>query len=195
MAQQKSQDAFIPLIEQLTNRAVYVMKRLTDISEKVLESRKKKWVEDLHSEANGPVGGSSLFTHSVEDIDRYPYFTYHVKELFFKFIDATAKISKEKCMDEFYSTRTIYWDLTSEYVFENRLVIDSWRSHQRPLSSSSSSSSISRYADRSLPLERNDQEDTKSAVVNLATDLFNELRDRITKNVLLKFYNFFLVPM
>jgi hypothetical protein len=52
-----------------------------------------------------------------------------------------------------------------------------------------------RYVDRNLPLERNDQEDTKTAVVNLATDIFNELRDRITKNVLLKFYNFFLVPM
>jgi len=68
-------------------------------------------------------------------------------------------------MDEFYSTRTIYWDLTSE------------------------------YADRSMPLERNDLEDTKAAVVHLSTELFNELRDRITKNVLLKFYNFFLVPM
>jgi len=68
-------------------------------------------------------------------------------------------------MDEFYSTRTIYWELTSE------------------------------YADRNLPLERNDQDDTKTAVVKLATDIFNQLRDRITQNVLLKFYNFFLVPM
>jgi hypothetical protein len=151
LAQQKSQDAFVPLIEQLTNRAVYIFKRLTDIAEKVLESRKKKWLEDLS-------GG-------VEDIDRYPYFTYHVKDLYYKFVDMSSKLCKEKCMDEFYSTRTIYWDLTSEYV------------------------------DRNLPLERTDQEDTKTAVVNLSTDIFNELRDRITKNVLLKFYNFFLVPV
>jgi len=151
LAQQKSQEAFVPLIEQMTNRAVYIMKRLTEISEKVLESRKKKWMEDLNA--------------SVDDIDRYPYFTYHVKDLFYKFVDVTAKTCKEKCMDEFYSTRTIYWELTSE------------------------------YADRNLPLERNDQDDTKTAVVKLATDIFNLLRDRITSNVLLKFYNFFLVPM
>jgi hypothetical protein len=42
------------------------------------------------------------------------HFTYHVKDLFYKFVDSTAKVCKEKCMDEFYSTRTIYWDLTSE---------------------------------------------------------------------------------
>lgn len=37
-----------------------------DISEKVLEGRKKKYLEDM---------GFS----STEDVDRYPYFTYHVK--------------------------------------------------------------------------------------------------------------------
>jgi len=152
LAQQKSQDAFVPLIEQLTSRAVYIMKRLTEISEKVLEGRKKKYLEDM---------GFS----STDDVDRYPYFTYHVKDLYFKFVDNAAKICKEKCLDEFYSTKTIYWDLTSE------------------------------YSDRQLPLERNDLEDTKTAVVHLATELFSELRDRITRNVLLKFYNFFLVPM
>jgi len=150
LAQQKSQEAFVPLIEQLTNRAVFIMKRLTDVSEKVLEGRKKKWAEELHR---------------IDDVDRYPYFTYHVKDLFFKFVDNTAKECKEKCMDEFYNTRTIYWELTSE------------------------------YADRHLPLERNNQDDTKTAVVKLATDIFILLRSRITQNVLLKFYNFFLVPM
>jgi len=148
LAQQKSQEAFVPLIEQLTNRATYIMKRLTDIAEKILESRRKK----------------SADYNAVEDIDRYPFFTYHVKDLYYKYVDLTAKVCKEKCMDEFYSTRTIYWDLTE-------------------------------YADRPLPTDRSDQEDTKTAVVNLSTDLFNEIRDRITKNVLLKFYNFFLVPM
>jgi hypothetical protein len=149
LAQQKSQDAFGPLIEQLTNRAVYIMKRLTDIAEKILESRRKKW------------SGSG---NPVDDIDRYPYFTYHVKDLFNKYVEHTARVCKEKCMDEFYSTRTILWDFTE-------------------------------FADKSLPLERNDQEDTRTSVVQLATELFNSLRDRITKNVLLKLYNFFLVPM
>jgi len=164
LAQQKSQDAFVPLIEQLTNRAVYIFRRLTDITEKVFEARKKKWVEEFGAPLNQTGLPRGSYT-SVEDIEHYPYFTYHVKDLFNKFVENTAKVCKEKCMDEFYSTRTIYWDLTSE------------------------------YSDRNLPLDRNDGEDTKTAVVNLSTELFNELRDRITKNVLLKFYNFFLVPM
>eukprot|EP01114_Cavostelium_apophysatum_P012433 TRINITY_DN277_c0_g1_i1.p1 TRINITY_DN277_c0_g1~~TRINITY_DN277_c0_g1_i1.p1 ORF type:complete len:856 (+),score=372.25 TRINITY_DN277_c0_g1_i1:231-2798(+) len=157
LAQQKSQDAFVPLIDQLTNRAVYIMKRLTDIAQKILEGRRKKWIEDMnvHSHQSG---------ESIDDLDRYPYFTYHVKDLYNKFVDTTAKLCKEKCLDEFYSTRTIYWEQTE-------------------------------YADRNMPLERTDMEDTKTAVVHLATDLFLKLRLRITTNVLLKFYNFFLVPM
>ena len=91
---------------------------------------------------------------------RSPYFTFHVKDLYYKFVELTAQSCLEKCLDEFYDTRTIYWDLTE-------------------------------YADRSLPMDRNDP-DTKRAVVDLATELFKEtLQKRIIKNVLLKFYNFF----
>ncbi len=85
------------MIEQLTSRAITIMKRLTEIAEKILDSRKKR----------GQPG--------VDDIERYPYFTYHVKDLYGKYVDFTAKICKEKCMDEFFSTRTILWDFT-EYV-------------------------------------------------------------------------------
>lgn len=150
MVQQKSQDSFIPLIEQLTSRAVYIMRRLTDIAERILESRKRR-PEDISNV-------------SVEDTDQYPYFTYHVKDLYFKFVDNVAKTCKEKCMDEFYSTRTIYWDLTE-------------------------------YSEKTLPLDRSGQEDTKKVVLELAKQLFETLKTRITKNVMLKFYNFFLVPM
>lgn len=168
LAQQKSQDAFVPLIEQLTNRAVFIVKRLTEISDKIMEQRKKKFMEEINasfSPNSSPFLNFNSMGNFYEEIERYPFFIYHVKDLFNKFIERAAKICKEKCMDEFYSTKTIYWDLTSE------------------------------YADRNLPLERNDQDDVKQAVVSLSTKLFAELRDRITKNVLLKFYNFFLVPM
>jgi hypothetical protein len=107
LAQQKSQDAFVPLIKQLTNRAVYIMKRLSEIADKILESRKKKWVEDLNRSNHSTVS-------NVEDIDHYFYFTHHIKDLYFRFVDNTARTCEEKAMDEFYSTRTIYWDLTSE---------------------------------------------------------------------------------
>eukprot|EP01116_Phalansterium_solitarium_P012696 TRINITY_DN2920_c0_g3_i1.p1 TRINITY_DN2920_c0_g3~~TRINITY_DN2920_c0_g3_i1.p1 ORF type:complete len:831 (+),score=329.51 TRINITY_DN2920_c0_g3_i1:129-2621(+) len=151
LAQQKSYDAFMPLIEQLTTRAVFIMKRLTDIAERVLDGRKKKWLESV--------------TNSVEDTKSYPYFTYNVKDLYNKFVEQTAKACKDKCLDEFYSTRTIYWDYTES------------------------------ASNKALSLERTDQDDLKTAVVDLSTQLFLKQRERITKNVMLKFYNFFLVPI
>eukprot|EP01133_Synstelium_polycarpum_P002548 gene2548-2919_t len=153
LAQQKSQDALVPLIEQLCERAVYIMKRLADVTDKVVDSRKKNRVTS-----------AVIRAFDIENIDQYPYFTHHVKDLFYKFIEHTAKVCKEKCMDEFYSTRTIYWELTE-------------------------------HPDSTVPFMRNDHVDTKSTVENLTTQLFDTIRKRITKNVLLKFYNFFLVPM
>ncbi|EFA84098.1 dynamin like protein [Heterostelium album PN500] len=153
LAQQKSQDALVPLIEQLCERAVYIMKRLADVTDKVIDSRKKNRVTS-----------TAIRAFDIENIDQYPYFTHHVKDLFYKFIEHSAKVCKEKCMDEFYSTRTIYWELTE-------------------------------HPDQSLPFLRTDHQDTKSTVELLTTQLFDTIRKRITKNVLLKFYNFFLVPM
>ena len=53
---------------------------------------------------------------------------------------------------------------------------------------------FTRHPERAMPITKN-QEDTKTAVVDLSKQLFSSLRGRIMKNVLLKFYNFFLVPM
>ncbi|PRP78525.1 hypothetical protein PROFUN_13582 [Planoprotostelium fungivorum] len=157
LAQQKSQESFLPLIEQLTIRAVYIMKRLAAIVRAVLDARRKK--------ASGPDGYENPASSLVEDADHYRYFTNHVEELYFNFIESTAKQCKEKALDEFYSTRTIYWESTVE------------------------------FGDRGLPLDRNGTDDTRNSVENLATELFLRLKERITKNVLLKFYNFFLVPI
>ena len=152
LAQQKSQDAFLPLIEQLTNRAIYIIKRLTEISEKIIDQRRKERA------------GSSA-SALVEDVSAYPYFTYHVKDVFYKFVDGAAKTCREKCLDEFYSTRTIYWDIT-----ESNLQGD-------------------------LPQDRGDAANSQAAVDKLSTSAFEKIRERITTNVLLKFYNFFLVPV
>lgn len=94
IAQQRSREALGTLIEQLTKRAVYIMKRLTNVVEKILENRKK------------------INKTPLDDFDRYPYFVYHVKDLYNEFVDQTAERVKEKCLDEFYCTATIYWELT-----------------------------------------------------------------------------------
>lgn len=151
LAQHQSQEALLPLIEQLSNRCVYIFKRLYGIAEKIMDSRRKKWHSDRVD---------------IENADLYPYFTSHVKDLYYKFIDNAAKICKEKCLDEFYSSKTIFWELTE-------------------------------FSDRKLLTDRADKgaDETKQAVATLAGQLFKNIRERITKNVMLKFYNFFLVPM
>jgi len=88
-----------------------------------------------------------------------------VKDLYFRFVDETAENCKKKCKDEFYSTRLIYWELTN---------LDT----------------------KTLPTKgKSDAEDTRKAVIKLATDTFDKIRTRIAKNILLKSYNYFLVPM
>jgi hypothetical protein len=151
LAQHQSQEALLPLIEQLGNRCVYVFKRLYGIAEKIMDSRRKKWPTDRVD---------------IENVDLYPYFTSHIKDLYHKFIDNAAKHCKEKCLDEFYSSKTIFWELTE-------------------------------FSDRKLLTDRADKsaDETKNAVSSLAGQLFKNIRERITKNVMLKFYNFFLVPM
>lgn len=179
LAQHQTQDAFLPLIEQLQRRAVFVMKRLHDIAEKIMAAKKKKEARNNgassssgsshhhHSSSSSSSSSASNADHiDIEDIGLYPYFTNQVKDLFYKFIDNAAKNCRDRCMDEFYSSKTIFWELTE-------------------------------FSDRKLPTDRTDKnpEEAKAAVSKLAADLFKSIRERITKNVLLKFYNFFLVPM
>ena len=147
LASQKVKQALKPLIEKLTHRASEIFKRTADIAERLLEARRRE--------------ASSL--ENVTDVSRYSYFVYYVRDLYNNFVENVAVACKEKCMDEFLSPRTIYWDFAGDK--------------------------------QSIPTERTDSSETKQTVLKLATDIFNEQRERITKGVTLKFYNFFLVPL
>jgi len=153
IAQQKSQDSLAPIIEHLNSRAHYIMgKRLVDIADRVLEQRRRT-----------RFGTNS--TVDIENIEQYPHFTYLVKDLYNTFVQATSKTCQTKCLDEFYSTKTVYWELT-----------------ENPEKGSN------------FDLE-NSKEESKEKVEALAIKLFERIRDRIKRNVLLKTYNFFLVPL
>jgi GTPase SAR1 family protein len=169
IAAHKTRDAFVPLIDQLTQRVVYVVKRLATLSDSLIEAQRVRAVAERSAALAGPGAqasgaGAADAGDDVYSPEHYPYFTHHVKDLFFKFVDAAAADCKQKCIDEFYSTRTLYWHL-------------------------------SEYGERKLPTDRSAADDARKAVVELATELFDETRTRITNNVLLKFYNFFFVPL
>jgi len=155
LAQRQVQKALLPLVDQLFVRASYIMKRLVTVAESMLEVSKKN-----RKRTNSSTSGDVL-----EDLDQYPFFTHAVRDLYFRFIDATAEDCKRKCKDEFFCTRLIYWELTN---------LDG----------------------KTLTFGKNDgKEEVRKAVVNLATDLFSKIKERISKNILLKSYNYFLVPM
>jgi hypothetical protein len=133
------------------------MSRLVDITQQILESRRRNSPEVV-------LGSGGLSEDSVGNAAQYQYFTYYIKSLYSDFIERTAKEVQAKCMDEFHSTATIHWGLTA---FNDKIRIPTG----------------------------GDDEDTEHAVGTLASAIFEGLRSRICKNVLLKFYNFFFVPI
>eukprot|EP01114_Cavostelium_apophysatum_P002313 TRINITY_DN1204_c0_g1_i2.p1 TRINITY_DN1204_c0_g1~~TRINITY_DN1204_c0_g1_i2.p1 ORF type:complete len:686 (-),score=244.80 TRINITY_DN1204_c0_g1_i2:48-2105(-) len=155
IAQRQIQRALLPLIDQLFVRSTYIMKRLVSVAEGMMDNAKKS----KRRGATVAAGASD-----VEELDQYPYFTYAVKDLYYKFVDATAEECKRKCKDEFFCTRLIHWELTN---------LDG----------------------KTINFPKGDKEDIRKAVVSLANELFDKIRDRIAKSVLLKSYNFFLVPL
>eukprot|EP01105_Mastigella_eilhardi_P025979 TRINITY_DN7281_c0_g1_i2.p1 TRINITY_DN7281_c0_g1~~TRINITY_DN7281_c0_g1_i2.p1 ORF type:complete len:756 (+),score=186.45 TRINITY_DN7281_c0_g1_i2:236-2269(+) len=141
LARQKSQEALQPLLSQLADRASFIMKRLSAVADTVAASRRRA---DLAPPAEGIRA------------EEYPFFVSFVRHLYYGEVEALLKSCKEKCLAEFYSTRTIYWDLTE-----------------------------------------NMQESAVSAedVATLAKSLFARIRTRVTDNVVLLFYDRFLVPL
>lgn len=85
VARVQSQEFFMPLIERLMVRASYVFGRIPHAVNKLLETSKAA---------------------------SYPFFTDTLDGYFRDFVDTVAKNTLSKCMDEFYSTKTLCWDLT-----------------------------------------------------------------------------------
>jgi len=154
IAQKYIQKTLKPLITQLFKRAIYIMKRQVTIVESMLLLNKKH---------RKPYSDDQSI---LDDVEQYPFFISDVTSLYYKFVEETAEKCKQKCLDEFYSTRLLYWESTN---------LD-----QKTISSINPKSS---------------SEDAKKAVQKLATETFETVRDRIAKNVILKTYNYFLVPL
>jgi len=163
IAQRQIQKALLPLIDQLFVRATYIMKRLVNVADGMMDNSKKNKKRGVQVSGLGvtPAGNNG----EIDELDQFPYFTYAVKDLYNKFVDTTAEECRRKCKDEFFCTRLIHWELTN---------LDG----------------------KTLTFTKSEnKDDVKKAVVNLANELFIKIRDRICKSVLLKSYNYFLVPM
>jgi len=106
LARQKAQEIFEPLVQQLGNRAGYILKRLSEIAESIIEQKR----------GNGANRDGSGEDDSLED---YTYFVHFVRDKFTTFIDDSIERTVALCLDEFYSTRTVCWDVAESHVFDN----------------------------------------------------------------------------
>lgn len=111
----------------------------------------------------GVIGEAQV--QDVEDPTKYVSFRHYVREAFDSFVDQQTQVLLQKCMDEFYSTRTVHYSCGEE-----------------------AAAAVGEF-DSAQP------EEVKRAVVAMSKHIFAKLRSRITKNTLLKVYNFLLVPM
>jgi len=73
----------------MSRRAVYICQRQLDTVEFILSKKQ------------------------ILDRREYIHFSHHVKHQFIKFFDKMKILFTEKCMEEFYSTSTIYWEFQS----------------------------------------------------------------------------------
>mgnify|MGYP001036967051 CR=1 FL=1 len=93
-AQHQSSELLKPLIEQLIQRAVFILRRFVEVAERLVLSEQKKRKSD-----------------AIENVEHYPYFTNYARDKYYKFIESQARRCHDKCLDEFYSTRTVYWEV------------------------------------------------------------------------------------
>lgn len=104
IAQKQIQRTLMPLLDQLFKRSTYLMKRLVDVVDNMMENAKK------NRKRTGKT--ASPDQKFVEEFDEFPFFVHAVKDLYFRYVDEVAEACKRKCKDEFYGTRLIYWELT-----------------------------------------------------------------------------------
>ena len=107
LARQKTQEIFEPLVQQLGRRAAYVLKRLSEIAESIIDEQRRG------NDGNG------VDENNDESFEDYTYFVHFVRDKFTTFIDTTIERSVAQCLDEFYSTRTVCWDVSESHVADN----------------------------------------------------------------------------
>eukprot|EP01112_Ceratiomyxa_fruticulosa_P015981 TRINITY_DN4787_c0_g1_i1.p1 TRINITY_DN4787_c0_g1~~TRINITY_DN4787_c0_g1_i1.p1 ORF type:complete len:740 (-),score=173.13 TRINITY_DN4787_c0_g1_i1:40-2259(-) len=189
IVQKKLVSALMPLVEQLFRRSLYVLKRLVDIVDKMMDNKRKANLRRTAQSGPGnPMGAmgagassnnlnsASLNGQNQINIEDYPYFTHSVKEMYYRFVDQISTTCKAKCMDEFYCSRLLYWEVTQ--------MSDKSGDLRRLLNANLGNSS-----------GPDNQEAVCKTVHQLANYIFEDVKQRITRNILLKCYNFFLLPM
>jgi len=90
----RTEEVLIPLLSQLVERTSFVMRRVPRVVEDIFEQRNKHKLP-VDNKYFGPLAA-------------------YLRDLFGGYIDKMAENARQVCMEEFYSTKTIYWSKNSE---------------------------------------------------------------------------------
>lgn len=103
IAQKKCTTLIKPLLEQLLNRAVYIIKRQTKGVQQMMDSRKQGKVR-----GNKYTSTSDIHTYDayVKDCRKFVWF---VQESYEEVVDDAADSILAKCKDEVRCTRMVCW--------------------------------------------------------------------------------------
>ncbi|EGC39597.1 hypothetical protein DICPUDRAFT_93566 [Dictyostelium purpureum] len=222
LAQKKIKEALLPLVDQLFKRSTYILRRLVDIVDRMIENKKKSsfrrhgnsasLFQDNSSPSSSNLSGYGIQSmngasdysapvrpsheSTIVNVEDHPYFIYYVKEMYFKYVDQIAADCKNKCMDEFYTTRLIYWDLQSNKDLKKFTESPSTSLNNSGFSTKSSATTTNTTGSvASTSSHALSSKETHTIVTELASKLFQDIRNRISKNIMLKCYNYFLIPM
>ncbi len=101
IAAQEARKNLLPLVKQLSKRAQFVIERLPSIATHIMDNRRTtKW------------NASPVLL--ATDVEKYPYFSFAVLDLYHSFVRSTIAECESKCLDEFLDTRTVYWHLAED---------------------------------------------------------------------------------
>lgn len=122
-------------------------------------------MEHRRRELGQKQAGHGVKLEALDDPARHASFRHLVRDSFDAFVEAQALVLVQKCMDEFYSTRTVHYAHGDE---AQALVGDN--------------------------VDTGNADAVKDAVVTMSKHVFGKLRERIVKNAVLKVYSFLVVP-
>lgn len=189
LARRAVERSFLPLIDQLFDRMVFVLERQLVIAERILEAKRKakKQQKSTSVSASGGLGlssggmglglGTGLGVASpvaaaaaaddsaVSNVNDFPFFTSAVKSFYLDVVHALAERTRSKCLDEFQCTQLIDWQGGMD---------------EKKLPSSK---------------KKDDAKETLKSVTALSTQLFDDIKQRLADNIVLKCHSSFLVPI
>eukprot|EP01097_Dermamoeba_algensis_P006154 TRINITY_DN3872_c0_g1_i1.p1 TRINITY_DN3872_c0_g1~~TRINITY_DN3872_c0_g1_i1.p1 ORF type:complete len:852 (-),score=275.34 TRINITY_DN3872_c0_g1_i1:101-2656(-) len=187
IAGKKLKESFIPLIKYLHKRAFHIFSRLVDIADHnnllaIHLKKNSRAIDNQNSSRytkspsltpfnptdNRPQGKLDLLLDYNEwkNTQIYPFLNHKAREMYIEFLKNNKNASYQACMEEFYSTHTIYWDMVN---FPTKPDL--------------------------FQLASSDSQNPERAIHQLTAQIFDELKMRITTNVVINLYNFALNPI